>query len=806
MRITSSMYYKNIYSDNNSKLSKNLFDVNKQISSGLKIQYAKDDVRTFTETMRLDNELATINQVSKSVDSGYKVSTQTDSVLNEFQTTMDRTKSLLIQASNSSQSESSMDAIAAELRGIEKHLTNLSNTSIGGKYLFSGSATSTKPIDENGIYKGNDKSLNAFAGNGISQQYNLTGADLFLGEENLTKKEVISNVPQYNLSSKYPLFSDPTNTKEALIITPSDSIRDLMGDIDDNSNSTNHFYLNGVKSDGTFFTSHITMDDSNKVDDLLTQIGNAYGNTASMDVVNVSMNKYGEIVVEDKLKGSSKLDFHLVGAVDYHANASVDAANIADGIYANPNLIDNLKYGETDFDKIITGTSDAPNQFLYIKKFVQSPFDEANVYSNVNYRNSDYNVDGGISSGDTLTIKIDDGNGNISSYSESTYEKLKEKVDADGYFTVDIDGNKLGFDLSAKGLESGASISEDLKKNGVTIVPVEVGGTIISDFESMLYDRVNFTKDGSKLTSNVAQVLNKDNSFATNTTKLSEVFSGVTYKADGSYKDGLDGKVLKLKGLDIGGNTYEADINLLDGGSTFTVGSNTYDIFNMADPRDKTPAGDMTYQQLMDVVNMVTTGKLPASEHSADDYDSAINDSNDLTHTYLSYDGKLSFEDKTASTTKATISLYDSNAGNFGNDASVANFQANNALTVRDAKTDFFKTLDEVIKSVENHKLYPDSENGDMRNVGIENAIAMIDDLQEHVGRSHSLVGAQSNALSNSLERSQTLEISTMTLRASIIDTDLAEASLSLTQFQLNYEAMLSTVGKVSKLSLVNYL
>ena len=45
-----------------------------------------------------------------------------------------------------------------------------------------------------------------------------------------------------------------------------------------------------------------------------------------------------------------------------------------------------------------------------------------------------------------------------------------------------------------------------------------------------------------------------------------------------------------------------------------------------------------------------------------------------------------------------------------------------------------------------------------------------------------------------------------MTLRSSVIDTDLAEASLELTQLSLNYEAMLSTVGKISKLSLVNYL
>jgi len=82
----------------------------------------------------------------------------------------------------------------------------------------------------------------------------------------------------------------------------------------------------------------------------------------------------------------------------------------------------------------------------------------------------------------------------------------------------------------------------------------------------------------------------------------------------------------------------------------------------------------------------------------------------------------------------------------------------------------------------------------------------MMDDLQDHVTRSHAQVGANSNTLTASLERTSLLEISTMTLRSSVIDTDLAEASLELTQLSLNYEAMLSTVGKISKLSLVNYL
>ncbi|MDO8453703.1 MAG: hypothetical protein Q7S59_03930 [Sulfurimonas sp.] len=56
MRVTPSMYYKSLYGEQNNQLNNQLFDVNKQIASGVKIQYAKDDISVFTETMRLDNE------------------------------------------------------------------------------------------------------------------------------------------------------------------------------------------------------------------------------------------------------------------------------------------------------------------------------------------------------------------------------------------------------------------------------------------------------------------------------------------------------------------------------------------------------------------------------------------------------------------------------------------------------------------------------------------------------------------------------------------------------------------------------
>ncbi len=702
MRITSSMYYKNIQ-EQSSRSNERLFDVNKQISSGLKIQYAKDGVGTFTETMRLDNEMATLGQIKKSTENGYKISNQADTVLNEFQKSMDRTRVLLLQASNDgTQSPASMDAISSELRGIEEHFKNLANTSINGQFLFSGSAVDVKPIAADGTYMGNDVSMNAFVGSGAQQTYNLTGAELFLGEEVLTQREITSNVPQYNLSARYPDFADVASKKNGTdtFIRSSDTIRDLMGDIDavPNTGAFNHFYLSGTKSDGTAFNKKISMNDSDTIDELLIQIGNAYGNSADLKVVNVSLNSSGEIVIQDKIKGSSKLDFHMVGAVDYDHTNDVNGDGNNDD--ADVTDLSDLDAGEGNFDKIINSTSTATNTNLHIKEFVKSPYTAVGVTNN----------------------------------------------------------------------------------------------------SGIAYDNTQFLKNGSKLSSNSPQVTRETNAFAKPSTKISEV-------ADLSQgtADTLDGTHFTLSGTDINGNVYNATINFASAGSTFTIGGNTYDIFNMANPRVAVDADEMTYQQLMDVTNMIVTGNLPAANTDVA-YDAAINSSNLSGSTFLSYDGKIQFSDKTSGDTKATIALYDSNSGDFATDASVMTFNTNNALTIRDAKTDFFKSLDEMITAVENYKSYPDSETGEVRNVGIQNAISMLDDLMEHVGRSHSTVGAQSNSLTASLERTQTLEISTMSLRSSVIDTDLAEASLNLTQLINNYQAMLSTVGKVSKLSLVNYL
>jgi flagellar hook-associated protein 3 FlgL len=695
MRVTSSMYYNSIYQKKNLDLNNQLFDVNRQIASGLKIQYAGDDVPVFAQTMRLDNEVTTLSQIKSSTENGFKVSNQTDTVMNGFNDLINRFRTLLLQASNDTNDDTSRNAIASELRGIESNLRGLANTSINGKYLFSGSALDVKPIDDNGIYQGNNGRLDALVGSNNKQQFNLSGADLFLGENSSIHREIVTNVVNQNLLKDYPALQATASDGDNL--TESSTMRQFMGDTDNSAIPANtyYFYLRGTKSDGTNFNAQVSFSDTDTVSNLLDEIGKQFGNTGSQDVVNVSLNDFGEIVIEDKLKGSSKLDFNMVGAVDFSGGAAANVTNI-----------DALDTGETDFDAIIGATSTATNPNLFVKEFSKSGFTSA----------------------------------------------------------------------------SGAA----------------------TNIEGLVYDRTQFSVEGSTISSNVAQVSTADNSFAKASTKLSEVFD-LSQGTAGT----LDGTQLRLTGTSIDGVTpYDVTINLNSAGSTFTdnSGPTTYDIFNMDTAgRAAVDADEMTYQQLLDVVNMAVTNNFPTGAADTD-YDTAIENSRLRGDTYLTYDGKIAFKDLTQGNTQATMALYDANSGDFSTDPSVISFNANNTLTIRDPKNDFFKSIDEMIRSVEEYKNYPDATNGTQRTMGMQSSIARIDDLQDHILSMHARVGAQSNTLDQSLQRVETLSITTKSLRSSIVDTDMVEAKLMLDQLTLNYQAMLSTVGRVSQLSLVNYL
>lgn len=708
MRITTGMYYKNLAVHNN-RVNTQLFDVNKQIASGQKIQYAFEDTSAFVRTMQLDAEIATLTQVQKSSESGLKFSTNTDTTLNEFTTTLTSFKTKLIQAANGANSAASLEALAGDLESMRTHLVNLTNTSIDGHFLFAGTATDVKPVNDDGSYNGNDGDMTASLGSGIEQKYNISGAELLFGEENRIGRTVSSNVPKQHQGVLYSdVMGNAFDSERSLsAINAEDTIRDLVGDNDaDGTNQSDTvFYLQGRRSDGTSFKEKFALTADQSVGELLQAIADAYKNTPSgPEVVRVSLNDAGQIEIADRLEGSSKLEFHLVAATDFAGGAAADVTDI-----------DALDGGTTSLDDVIDGTNT-----LLVTEFMKSGYDVAGASANI---------------------------------------------------------------------------------------------------EGLRYDKTLFENVDGTLVSNVSQIVKGDNSFATEQTKLVDVASGSS----------LVGTSLVLQGIENDGVTpYDVTIDFLAGGvqvngtASFTVygtGIDPKEPIDAANPQQPIAPDAMTYRQLMDVINIVISGNAPAADNPAATAGVAVNYNAAVTAAELDGavrlddQGRLTYRGADASGTTATLALYDASADDFGagipasGSGTALSFNANSALTLRDPKTDFFAVLDDAIASVREGRHYADGTDFDgQRLVGIHNGLQAIDDLMEHVEGVHTQAGSQSLSLQYASERSQTLVVSSTTLRSEVIDTDIAEATLRLQQLSLNMQAMMSAISRVSELSLVNYL
>ena len=162
--------------------------------------------------------------------------------------------------------------------------------------------------------------------------------------------------------------------------------------------------------------------------------------------------------------------------------------------------------------------------------------------------------------------------------------------------------------------------------------------------------------------------------------------------------------------------------------------------------------------------------------------------------------------------------LYDNQSSNFALDANgrvnttghpALTFQANNAIIADDPHVDFFKQIDTIIQALEDGTYRPGGSNeydDSMRNPGIQNALLVFDHLADHVNKAHTKNGAQGNSFKYSIERTESLIVQVKTLRSETIDTDFAETYLQFSTLSLNYQAMLSSIGKISQLSLVNYI
>ncbi|WP_231260159.1 flagellar hook-associated protein FlgL [Helicobacter pylori] len=828
MRVTFGSKYNQMNHYQNA-LQNKINDANTQIASGLKIRYGYQNSDINNQNLKFQYEENTLDQGIDVAQNAYTSTLNTDKALQEFSKTMEAFKTKLIQSANDMHSETSRAAIANDLERLREHMINVANTSIGGEFLFGGSKVDRPPIDSNGKYHGNGEDLNALISSDNLVPYNISGQDLFLGADKDKHKIVTTNIKLLNQNKLHPNVMDAlehSSLPEEVFIKPNDTLRELIGDNDkDPTNDPKEFfYLQGVRPDGSSFKEKFALDkayqnqeSATKVSDLLDKIGHAYGNTSQNKVVDVSLNNWGQIEIKNLTPGSENLDFHLISSdgdfddldalrssgkrvTEYVKSAfvtdrSLSQVKAVQSMY-NPKVLEIPSVFITK-DNVLANKNTKLSEIFGDKvetlKINTSRLDETSA---IKIPNLPINLD--------IPILLDVKNSTIKDLKDAIKERFNNEVDVE----IETNGRLRIIDNSSK--ESPISLAlSALDQKGL-----EVAG--IPTNNASEYQKTYFNKEGAKLESNVAQIA--QNGAANGSTKLSEVSKG-----------SLENSVFNMKLNDVNGLFLEAQINLDNNGAFLSLPNGVkiplYDP-TTADIQASKP-NEVTYRQLMDAMSIALNysntdpaiyqqiSDNPTSKESKERFIGLLKQAKDNLSVNLNEEGKVIIQDNMHSNTKMQFMLFDKDANDFSQNALHSDkpslkLNANNALIIDKPSVNFFDQLENIITSVRKGIYRPDAlgdtYSSDMRNLGIQNGITLIDHLSDHIEKMIAKNGAHGKAFENIIRRNEVLKTQVQSIRGETTGTDMAETYNKFSNLTNNYNAVLASTNKINNLSLTKYL
>ncbi|MGP1560725.1 MAG: flagellin N-terminal helical domain-containing protein [Helicobacteraceae bacterium] len=680
MRVSNlSQYGSFVYDQQN--ILQELYKANRQLF-GKKIDFGYEDTSSYIDYLRYETNFRSIEQSIDTSDKAQGFARNTDTALTNIKKMLEAYKVKLIESANATHSLTSLQAIESDLRSFRNEIMDLLNTSIGSNYLFSGTNFKQKPFDKDGTYRGNDERVNALLGSKVELPYNTTGAQTAHGYMPDYSKRITTNVRKYNQTALHPKQldeEDPDKTPKKVPVKETDSIKDLIGN--PNKGEKTYFYLRGKRPDGMGFREKFEMTGDGKVSDLLEKIGRVMGNTEIYKAVDVKLNHYGQIEITDVKTGRLMTDFHL------------GASNV------NTDNLDNVEEtkGAHVFDFNKSGFAYARDSSS--ATFSKDYYDGREFRLNSTLRRADSEAlasvfdkakDVFLDETDTVNLTV---NGKTHSYKITATTKMEDllasmrkdlKQDLGREVDVSLNKGTLGiFDRYAK-----EGTKPELNDISLSTRSEQENKDVkaFGGHDALSYDKARFQKNGAKLTSNVAQVVRKDSSYANAKTELKDV----------SANPNLEERVMRMDLKDKNGQKRVVEVTLRnhptkDGHlSTFRFvepkESKEYDIYD--EYGNKTTASGytrteswvtkdsvehekkyvkgVTYEQISNIVAMALNGGEPKSGDFKD-YQAAVDEAKKSVDVSLDQTGKMQIRDLTTSKSQMQFSMYDKDTNRFDN-------------------------------------------------------------------------------------------------------------------------------------------
>ena len=128
-----------------SDIETRISQVNKEISSGIRVNEASDDPSAIAPILEYQGQISQIKQVQTNLESAQVEAQTADGALQTASGLMDQLISLGTSGASSTASGVTRASLAEQVAGIEQQLVAVANTSINGSYIFGGDDSATAP-------------------------------------------------------------------------------------------------------------------------------------------------------------------------------------------------------------------------------------------------------------------------------------------------------------------------------------------------------------------------------------------------------------------------------------------------------------------------------------------------------------------------------------------------------------------------------------------------------------------------------------------------------------------------------------
>lgn len=180
MRITQNITY-NTYVNDMMRRQESLYGIDKQISTGKRINTASDDPVNANNILTSKSLLSSFEQYGRNIDYGLSYLNITEKSLDRAKDVLSRIQELAVTASTGTADGSSRSMIASEVNNLYDELVSIGNTNFDGKYIFSGYKTDTAAFSSSGAYQGDANSQQIKISAGSNLTLGVNGGEVFKG-------------------------------------------------------------------------------------------------------------------------------------------------------------------------------------------------------------------------------------------------------------------------------------------------------------------------------------------------------------------------------------------------------------------------------------------------------------------------------------------------------------------------------------------------------------------------------------------------------------------------------------------------